>query len=137
MIITYINIVILIILALIHIYWAIGGKKGYRAAIPTNSNGKAIFRTNAIAALAVAVALICFAYFHYAYIMHAGKTVRPIIGYLLLAGSIVFFIRVIGDFKYSGLFKKTRNTSYARYDTLIYTPLCAIISIFALITYFK
>ena len=134
-IIPYINIIILLILGFIHISWAMGGTKGMSVAIPKDTKGKPLFKPGMLGALFVAMALICFAYFHYSYI-HASPEVKKITGYLLLAGYIVFFVRAIGDFKYSGFFKKVRNTKFARNDTWFYSPLCLLIAVLGFINYF-
>ena len=34
-------------------------------------------------------------------------------------------LRAIGDFRYVGFFKRVRDSSFARLDTLAYSPLCA------------
>jgi hypothetical protein len=36
----------------------------------------------------------------------------------------VLAARAVGDFRLVGLFKRTRGTRFARYDSLLYTPLC-------------
>ncbi len=47
---------------------------------------------------------------------------------LLLVGGI-FFLRVIGDFRYVGYFKRITDTAFAKMDTALYIPLCLVISI--------
>jgi hypothetical protein len=37
--------------------------------------------------------------------------------------------RTVGDFKYVGLFKRVRGTPFARLDTLLYSPLCLLLSL--------
>jgi hypothetical protein len=39
-----------------------------------------------------------------------------------------FSLRVIGDFRYVGLFKSIRGTRFAHYDTLVFTPLCLFLA---------
>jgi hypothetical protein len=36
----------------------------------------------------------------------------------------VLAARAVGDFRLVGLFKRVRGTRFARYDSLVYTPLC-------------
>ncbi|HDR6026255.1 TPA: DUF3995 domain-containing protein, partial [Bacillus anthracis] len=42
---------------------------------------------------------------------------------------IVFLIRVIGEFHYFGIFKRKKDTQFARMDTVLYIPLCAFLSL--------
>jgi hypothetical protein len=48
----------------------------------------------------------------------------------------VLLIRAIGDFRYAGLTKKIRNTSFAHKDTRIYTPFCLVIAALSTILQF-
>jgi hypothetical protein len=40
----------------------------------------------------------------------------------------VLLLRAMGDFRYAGLTKTIRNTSFARKDTRIYTPFCLVMA---------
>ncbi|MGE7624916.1 DUF3995 domain-containing protein [Viridibacillus sp. NPDC096237] len=44
------------------------------------------------------------------------------------ACACVFSLRVLGDFKYFGIFKKVRKTKFSKMDTFLYMPLCAFLS---------
>ncbi len=44
----------------------------------------------------------------------------------------VFLVRAVGEFKLVGLFKRVRGTSFARWDTWLFSPLCLGISCAAL-----
>lgn len=52
-------------------------------------------------------------------------------GNLLIA--FIFFARAVGDFNYVGIFKRARNTVFARNDTWYYSPLCLFIAITSLL----
>jgi Protein of unknown function (DUF3995) len=45
--------------------------------------------------------------------------------------AIVFAARVLGDFRYFGLFKRVFDTSFAWWDSRLYVPLCALLAIAA------
>ena len=45
------------------------------------------------------------------------------------AVAAAFALRTVGDLRYAGLFKRVRNTPFARWDTRLFTPLCALIAI--------
>jgi len=46
--------------------------------------------------------------------------------------SVIFFFRAIGDFKYTGFTKNYKESDYAELDTYIFSPLCLILSMSAL-----
>ena len=50
--------------------------------------------------------------------------------------SVIFIIRAIGDFNFLGFFKKRKNTPFAIYDTIYFSPLCLVFGvIFSILTY--
>ena len=125
-------IVILLLLAAIHVYWAVGGKAGKAAAVPT-AEGRAVIRPSTLGMAMVAAGLCVIA---------ALLTLR--IGWLKLPGfagdnifvqiaawliAAVFALRAIGDFRYVGFFKRVRDSRFARLDTLAYSPLCAVLAV--------
>jgi len=40
----------------------------------------------------------------------------------------VFAIRVIGEFNYFGIFKRKKDTYFAKMDSMVFIPLCAFLS---------
>ncbi|MDH5720457.1 MAG: DUF3995 domain-containing protein [Spirochaetia bacterium] len=108
-----------------HIYWAFGGKKGISAAIP-ESEQRPLFKPEFGGTIFIAlifligIILVILDIFEIEYI--------SIQRYLYEFISIVFFIRVIGEFKYVGIFKEIRKTKFAKYDNLFFIPLCFSIS---------
>ena len=58
---------------------------------------------------------------------------NPVPNVIIQVGSwicmIVFSIRVIGEFNYFGIFKRQKDTHFARMDTGLYIPLCAFLSL--------
>ena len=125
-------IVIVLLLAAVHVYWAAGGKAGKAAAIPT-AEGRAVLKPSAFSTAMVAVGLCVIAAF---------LALR--IGWLKVLGfagdnnfaeiaawvfAAMFALRAIGDFRYVGFFKRIRDTRFARLDTLPYSPLCAVLAV--------
>lgn len=47
--------------------------------------------------------------------------------------ALAFAIRVVGEFRYVGLFKSVTGTRFARLDTLCFTPLCASLALAAFV----
>lgn len=114
----------------IHVYWAFGGTWGSRAALPAKADGNPVFLPGAAATLTVAAGLLAAAFLLAAQSgmvpgIDPGVWIRR--GCMALAA--VFFLRVIGDFRYFGMFKKQRSTRFARNDTVMYTPLCLILGL--------
>lgn len=64
------------------------------------------------------------------------NTPFPVIRYATFAIGIVFIVRFIGDFKWVGIFKKVKGTSFAKNDTLYYAPLCLFLSISSFVLFF-
>jgi len=51
--------------------------------------------------------------------------------------SLVFFLRSIGEFRLVGFFKKIKNTKFAYWDTILFSPLCLLIAIITFLLLFK
>ena len=114
-------------LAVIHVHWALGGQLGLTSVVPTRS-GEPLFQPGKVSTLLVAGALLLAALISLwrgAY-FHVAPTWIPRVGIWVLA--VVFALRAIGDFRYCGIFKRVRDTEFARNDSLFFSPLCAVIS---------
>ena len=116
MILTY----ILILSALIHFYWAVGGKFGLDYALPTDPKGNRLLNPSTFMTYVVGFILLGFAYVAYRLYVGDESTVIVYAGYGL---SLLFFLRTVGDFNHVGLFKKVKNTEFSKYDTWVYVPL--------------
>jgi len=128
-IITYISVCILFLVSFLHVYWAFGGKWATNSVIPTKAGERAFTpgtgMTLFIALLLSMAAIILLQQtniVHFAFpniIVQMGSWVCM----------IVFFIRVIGEFHYFGIFKREKDTNFARMDTVLFIPLCAFLSL--------
>lgn len=121
--------VILSFLSLLHVYWALGGGRGFAAAIPT-ADDKPLFWPSPAMTLVVAFLLL----------VSAGLVLGNLgfwspgrIKWLFRAGlwgvTAVLTLRAIGDFKYVGFCKKVRHTTFAQNDTRFYSPLCLLLAV--------
>jgi len=116
-------------IGIIHVYWAFGGGWGIKAAIPENDNGP-LFKaepggTLFIAALFITGAIwVLIDFFEYKIIFLQN--------YLYHFIALVFFARAVGEFKYVGFFKKIKNTKFALYDYIFYSPICLSVSLAAI-----
>ena len=120
---------VLLTLALLHIYWAAGGRTGAAAAVPMHADGTAVFTPRRTATGVVALGLGLAA----ALVLgRAGVTPRvgppSVYEWGTWALGAVFALRAVGEFRYVGLFKRQRRTRFARLDTRVYTPLCAALA---------
>lgn len=114
----------------IHLYWLFGGRRGHKAAVPER-NGEPLFRPSRLATAVVALLLGAAAWA----VLELGGASRPglLSGKLLAYGgwllAAVFVLRAIGDFKWLGLFKKETGTLFAKWDSMLYTPLCLLLGL--------
>lgn len=128
-----INFTILITLAGIHFYWAMGGTWGGEVAVPLNLEGKKLFQPSALSCVVVAIGLVIFSCIELGYVQLLLRQVPTyIFKYGNLIVTFIFLFRAIGDFKYVGFFKKIKGNTFARNDTLYYSPLCLLISLLSI-----
>jgi len=133
MIITALLTLIFLSLAILHFYWSLGFKWGLSHALPTKENGEKLISPRPFQTLLVGILLLIPSCLYARNLLDINLGLPEwtyFYGEWLVV--ILFLIRAIGDFKYVGLFKKVKSTSFARSDTKYYTPLCIIISILAL-----
>ena len=104
-----------------HIYWALGGRRGQSAVVPT-AGDRALISPSTVATLTVATLLALSAIIVIGAAAGWAPTAVFRIGCVGIA--VVLFARSIGDRRYFGLFKRVRDTQFARRDTRVYTPLC-------------
>lgn len=129
LIITYISVCILFLVSFLHVYWAFGGKWATHSVIPTKAGEKAftpsVGMTLFIALLLSTAAIIL--------LQQTNLVHFEVPNIIVQLGSwvcmIVFFIRVIGEFHYFGIFKRKKDTRFAKMDTVLYIPLCAFLSL--------
>ena len=123
-------VIIFFSLSAMHFYWVFGGKWGMDSALPANEDSIQVLKPKPTASIIVGVGLLLFAVF-YLVKMNIVSIDAP--NWLFLyAGWVVpliFALRVIGDFKYVGLFKQIKSTKFARADNKYFIPLCAFLAI--------
>ncbi|MEP7157726.1 MAG: DUF3995 domain-containing protein [Betaproteobacteria bacterium] len=116
-------------LSLWHFYMAFSVPSGESRAVPS-IDGKPLFTPSKTATLIVSLVLFLFAML----VAATGKFVvlpvpQTLLTWASYALALGLFARAIGDFKYVGFFKSVRGTPFARMDTRVYSPLCALLSI--------
>jgi uncharacterized protein DUF3995 len=114
-------------LSAFHVFWALGGKWGSAATVPL-TDGKPTFTPTRGVTLLVAAALMSAAL---VVLTRAGVLFTWVSSWASQWTSavlgIIFVVRSIGDFRWAGFFKSVRNTTFARWDTWLYTPLCLVL----------
>jgi hypothetical protein len=112
-------------LAVVHVYWAFGGRKGRAAAVPEVGD-RAVFSPSKAATLVVALLLAASAV-----ILIGGirEWASPLFEIGCAGIAVVLLARSIGDRRYVGLLKRVRDTDFARRDTWLYSPLCLALAI--------
>jgi hypothetical protein len=119
----FLVVVILAGAALMHMYWAFGGKIAGMPAVP-QTHGRPAFSPSRSGTLAGAGGLFAAAYL----VAVAGQLLpSPLERWARLATfglSVIFLARAVGDFRLVGFFKRVRTSRFARQDTRVYSPLC-------------
>lgn len=123
-----------LVIALLHFYWALGGKWGVEGAIPEQFRTSYFRKENhfkvQLSTIIVAMGLCVFASIigtHY--LIDEGRVEAGYTTYISWGIAAIFIIRAIGDFNYVGMFKKYTDDKFYRNDTRIYVPLCLFIGI--------
>ncbi|MEQ9500796.1 MAG: DUF3995 domain-containing protein [Deltaproteobacteria bacterium] len=118
---------VLIAIAMLHVYWAAGGRWAIEGAVPFLDR-KPRFVPGRLATIAVAVALGGLAVAVLAAAEVVALPVSSSLAKTLVAlGGAAFVLRAIGEGRYVGFFKRRGGTLFARRDTAIYTPLCVFL----------
>lgn len=123
----------LAVIGFIHVYWMFGGKKGAAAAIPTKDNIP-LFKPSVAGTALVAILLLIASVMLLiqASVVHVSIPER-IAKWFCWAMVVAFYGRVIGEFHWVGIFKKYKHSTFARYDTRLFIPLCFSLGTFTLI----
>lgn len=122
---------VLLFLAGLHVYWALGGAWGSAATIPT-VNGRRTLNPSPLATYVVAFLLTAgaFTICGGASLFQTGRLSGLFrLGSWCLVG--VFLLRGIGNLKTFGFFKSVQGTPFAYWDTHLYSPLCLVLAILA------
>jgi hypothetical protein len=120
---------VFIALAALHVAWALGFKWGGDSLLPQQPDGTLLFRPGTVACLAAALMFVLPALI---YLMRVGILVTGVPDWVPYVGvwgvAAVLLVRAVGEFRYAGLTKRIKGTSFARRDTRIYTPLCLVLA---------
>jgi hypothetical protein len=120
------------LLCALHVAWAFGGKLASGAVIPVVEGRPALQPTRAttlvVAGLLAAAALVV--------LVRAGVLLAgfpPILASVACSTlGAILVLRGIGEFRLVGLFKSVRGTSFATWDSWLYSPLALALGLAAL-----
>ncbi len=120
---------VLSLIAALHLYWAVRGV-GTGAGVPSRADGTPVMRPGRLSALAVAAALVTASLL----LLGQASVIRTGLPAVVLSvGSwgvaATFAARTIGEFRYVGLFRRVRGTPFAKWDALVFTPLCFVLAV--------
>ncbi|WP_341677440.1 DUF3995 domain-containing protein [Niveibacterium sp. SC-1] len=112
------------LLALLHLYWVAGGRRGAEAAVPQLADGSPAFAPSRTMTAGVALGLLGCALLVWAQGRPDWIAQLPALRWLCRALAGVMLLRAVGDFRLVGFFKTLRDSRFARLDTRYYSPLC-------------
>lgn len=126
---------IFLLLSLLHFLWSIGILWGFEVALPRKKDGSFLFYPKRIDSFVVGLFLLLLSGFYFT----LTGMVQPLFDQkIYVIGSwfttAIFGIRAIGDFNYLGFTKRIKNKEFAYFDTILFSPLCLLISILAYLT---
>jgi hypothetical protein len=112
------------VIGFVYLYWALGGRWLMDKASPI-VQGRPLIELSRHKCLSGAFL---------SFILAAAPVVRmrPLVReILLLTIMTAFAARAVGDFKYMGSLKSRKDSVYTFWDTAVYSPLAALISVLA------
>jgi hypothetical protein len=124
-----ISVTLLVLIAALHVYWALGGHAGKSVSVP-EQNGVRVIQPGPLSTLAVALALLIAAGIvaTQAGLLFRGRF-QPTVFILSVGLATVFLARAVGDFRYVGFFKKRVGSKFAHLDTWVFSPLCVLLAV--------
>jgi hypothetical protein len=124
---------LLFFISVVHLYWSWGGRWGLKAAVPT-LDGKPVFGVSPMGTFAVFFSLLVGGLLILGRIGLFGSP-EPAWIYEWAPWFLAFFfaLRVIGDFRFMGMFKKIRFTFFSWWDSYIFIPVSIMIVVLCII----
>ncbi|AOE61025.1 DUF3995 domain-containing protein [Pseudomonas corrugata] len=120
-------------ISLIHLYWALGGRWAAQAVVPQvpvkqGDILRPAFDPSGWLTLLVALALLFIAVL---VSLRGGLLAPPVthraLQWLISAIALLMFARAIGESNLVGFFKEFKESTFARLDTWVYSPLCVVL----------
>jgi hypothetical protein len=120
---------VFLVLALWHFRMAMSPPTGDAGGAVPSVGGRPLFVPSRKATIGVGLALLAFA----ALVAATGGLLPVGVPGIVLVGlsyalALGLLLRAIGEFQYVGFFKRVRGSRFATLDTLVYSPLCLLLS---------
>lgn len=121
------------LIALVHVYWGLGGQWATVAAVPQvpvegGAQLRPAFKPSGWLTLLVAFGLLLIAAL---VCLRVGWWVpevpHPSLQWVISAIAMLMFARAIGDSNLVGFFKQVKGSQFAGLDTWVYSPLCVVL----------
>ena len=126
----FINAALFCAIALLHFYWAFGGRHFKFTVLPKHAEGQTVFQPGFFSTIVVAVGLVIFAFITLGNLGWFDEFIpHQFIHYATLVIGAIFILRAIGDFKFIGFFKKVKGTDFADNDTRIFSPIALLMGV--------
>lgn len=115
------------VLSCLHVYWAFGGTWASQKVVPLKPDGTPLFSPGPGITLIVALLFFLGASYYLTGLvgLHSFQGAFAYPGWMI---ALIFLLRSIGDFRYVGFLKRVGGSDFARLDTLLYSPLCLMLS---------
>jgi len=117
--------IVLTALALVHLYWALGGRRALSSALPARRDGEVVFRPGRMITFGVATSLMLFAALIVQTLRVDGGYARVLVG----LGILILAARAVGDGRYFGFTKRIRGTRFAQLDERLFTPVVVFLAL--------
>ncbi len=128
-------VLLFVAIASIHFYWAFGGQWGIDSALPKSVDGERMLSPGPLATIIVGLGLLLFGALFLIKLNILDLAIPEVVSnYGLWGIGGIFALRALGDFRYVGFFKKIKNTSFAKKDSMFFIPLCLFFSFAAVLT---
>lgn len=123
--------VIFAVLSLFHFYWALGGRFGSGATVPTTGETR-VFNPSPFGTFLVAIGLLMAMFTILGHLGLLGEAIpRWVFRWGTCGIGLIFFLRAVGEFRLVGFFKRQSPTLFAYWDTRLFSPLCLLIALIA------
>ncbi len=126
------GVVVLVAIALVHLYWAGGGRRWADDVVPTEPDGQPSFVPTPLQTVAVAAAMLVLVIAVAAVLVNASWWAvagRDVTRWIVVGGVAVLAARAVGDGRRVGFTKADHDSGFGRRDDAVYTPLVTALAL--------
>ena len=117
-----------VVLSLLHVLWMFPKQDRGMSWVISEIDGQPAFRPGPWATGAVALLLLVAAWTCATQGGLFGLEPSSLSRFGVWILTVLFILRAVGEFRLVGFFKRVRGTSFARWDTWLFSPLCVLIA---------